>query len=494
MNRFTKRYSDLIYYLLSENKWWSLAELSEKTGYSKSTIWRDLIFLESILPEDWSMEKNETLGIRLHKPENGTLERLLAQIREKNTYLHTLRLILLNDGVDISQISAEVHISRSGAYRHLEKLQDVVNEAGVKLTTSPFKLIGDERKIRRFIMQYFDFMSLESQHIKEPHNGAKVEAALVGLSKKYSMSFRIGALHRLSMALMISNLRISMGYYAAFPKELLKTYEGSKYFELSKEMVPFMAKCPTREIQLQEILFFSIYLMSEERPLKKSDSLLYIKKRMKTNRGFPFTSFLTRLSEYIGFNLSEDDIFVYYVFLTIKRINFETEFETETVRNSMLQYLPYFESNSIFQSIEVVATESFSSVPLKIKKLDVLEIFSLLQAAILRKWNRHNIRTALVSRTYDEKDYIREVLKHHFGHSLAISSVDPSAIELIYNYEEFDLIISTDIGRTEVMIEHIPTIKVSAFPTPLEIMEIKQFIEHQFFSQLGIERIDMAIW
>lgn len=494
MNRFTKRYSDIIFNLLSDNKWWSLAELSERTGYSKSTIWRDIVFLESILPEDWSVEKNETQGVRLHKPENGTLEKVLAQIREKNTYLHTLRIILLNDGVDISQISAEVHISRSGAYRHLEKLEDVVNEAGVTLTASPFKLIGDERKIRRFIMQYLDFMSFESQPKNEPYEGLKVESTLAELSKKYSISFRIGALHRLSMVLMISNLRISMGYYAAFPKALLKTYEGSKYFELSKEMVPYMAKCPTREIQLQEILFFSIYLMSEERPLNKSDSLLYIKKRMKTNIGFPVTTFLNHLSEYVGFNLSEDDAFLYYVFQTFKRINFETEFETETVSTSMLQYLPYFESNPIFQKIEIMATEDFSTVPLRIKKLDVLQIFSLLQAAILRKWNQFSIQIALVSRTYDEKDYIRQVLKHHFNHTLAISTVDPSAIELIYNYEEFDLIISTDVGYTPVMIEHIPTIKISAFPTSLELMEIKKFIEQRFFSSLGIERKDIPIW
>jgi biotin operon repressor len=494
MNRFTKRYSDIIFHLLSNHKWWSLAELSEKTGYSKSTIWRDIIFLESILPEDWSVEKNETQGVRLHKPENGTLERVLAQIREKNTYLLTLRLILLNDGVDISRISSEVHISRSGAYRHLEKLQDVVNEAGVTLTASPFKLVGDERKIRRFIMQYIDFMSIESQNLQGPDEGGKVETALAELSQKYSISFRIGALHRLSLVLKISKLRISMGYYVAFPKNLLKIYEGSMYFELSKEMVPFMAKCPTREIQLQEILFFSMYLMSEERPLNKSDYLQFINNRMTTIQGFPFTSFLNHLSEYVGFNLSGDDNFVYYLFQTTKRIHFETEFETETVRTSMLQYLPYYESNSIFKKIEVLATEDFSSLPLKIKKLDVLEIYSLLQAAILRKWNQFTIQIALVSRTYDEKDYIREVLKFQFGSKLGISTVDPSTLELILNYEEFDLLISTDVGNTAVMIDHIPTIKVSAFPTPLELMEIKHFIEHQFFRNLGITPNDMAIW
>ncbi|MBR8645698.1 helix-turn-helix domain-containing protein [[Brevibacterium] frigoritolerans] len=45
MNRFYKRYSDLIFHLLNNNKWISIAELSEKTEYSRSTIWRDLEIL-----------------------------------------------------------------------------------------------------------------------------------------------------------------------------------------------------------------------------------------------------------------------------------------------------------------------------------------------------------------------------------------------------------------------------------------------------------------
>ncbi|WP_375794265.1 HTH domain-containing protein, partial [Peribacillus frigoritolerans] len=58
MNRFYKRYSDLIFHLLNSNKWIIIAELSEKTKYSRSTIWRDLEILESILPDGWILDKN----------------------------------------------------------------------------------------------------------------------------------------------------------------------------------------------------------------------------------------------------------------------------------------------------------------------------------------------------------------------------------------------------------------------------------------------------
>lgn len=489
MHRFYKRYSDLIFHLLNDNRWSSVAEISKKTEYSKSTIGRDLEFLESIFPEGWVLEKSETLGVRLIKPENGTLESLLTQIREKNSYLHTLKLILLNDGVDIPQICQEVHISRSTAYRYLEKLQEVVNEAGVTLTATPFKVIGDEKKIRRFIMQYLDFMSVDNNAIKESVDGIEFQADLLKLSKKYSISYKTGALKRLTLILAISNFRVYMGHYISLPKNLIKSYEESKYFEISKELVKYMAKCPSRDIQLQEILFLAIYIMSEELQLNKTQFTKYVRQRMESKKGLPLVKFLERISNYIGFNLSQDDNFLFNLAQTLKRIQIETEFETEIARDSMLQFLPYFETNQIFQVIEKNAIESFSSVPLTIKKLDVLEIFTLLQSAVLRKWNQHSIQVALICRTYNEKDYIREVLNYHYGKKVAISTLDPSSVDLLYKYEDFDLVITTDAAdNTDMLVEHIPTIKVSSYPSPLELINIKQFIEQHFYSNLGIEQ------
>ncbi|WP_349730547.1 BglG family transcription antiterminator [Peribacillus frigoritolerans] len=485
MNRFYKRYSDVVFHLFKDNKWSNLTELSDKTGYSKSTIRRDLKFLETLIPEGWGFEKSESLGICLIKPENGTLESLLVQIREKNSYFHILKLILLNDGVDISQISQEVHISRSTAYRHLEKLQEVVREAGVDLSASPFKLVGDEKKIRRFIMRNLDFATLETYPDKDSLDEKEFQTTLLQLFSKHSMSFRTGALHRLTMILYISNLRVSMGYFVSYPKSVLINYEGSKYFEFSKELGHYMERCPTRDIQIQEIFYLAIYLMSEEKPLNRSQHLRYLRNRMKSKREFPLTQFLDFLSEYVCFNLSQDDIFLFHLYQTLKRISLETEFEIETVRNSMFQYLPYFEYNPIFQTIEELATKSFLTVPLKIKKLDVLEIFSLLQAAILRNKNQHTIIVALVCRTHTEKDYIREVLKYHYGNQVRISTFDPSSRELIYKYEEIDLIISTE--EDTGVFQKIPVIKVSSFPTPSELMQIKQFFEDHFFDQFSMD-------
>lgn len=489
MNRFYKRYSDLIFHLLSENKWISLAQLAERTGFSKSTIWRDLEFLETILPENWKLEKHETFGVMLRKPESGTLESILREIRDKNTYFHTLKLILLSDGIDISQISNEVHVSRSTAYRHIEKLQEVLKESQLTLTSSPFKVVGDERNIRRFIMQYLDLMSFKPDAEKDWLHSGDFQSALMELTSSYSMTLRTGAIQRLKMILYISNLRMSMGYFVSFPKTLVDAYKESKFFLAAKELVQYMAKAKitSRETQLQEILFFAIYLMSEERPTNRSQHLRYLRRRRIGEREHPFSVYLENLSNIAGFNLTDDDIFLFHIYQTFKRIYLEKELNTETLHSSMMQYLPYYETNPLFKTIEDLGVKTFSKVPLIFKKLDVLEIFTLLQAAILRRRNRHVIQAALVCRTYYEKDYIREVLNYHFGKQLSISTLDSSSIDLISEYEEFDLVISTDFDHSSKLIGDLPAINVSAFPTGSELMEIKQYIHDHFLKQMDLD-------
>ncbi|PFJ08828.1 hypothetical protein COD67_22595 [Bacillus cereus] len=488
MNRFGKRYSDLIFHLFYAEKWSSLAELSEKTKFSKSTIYRDLEFLETIFPEGWGFEKQEGSKIRLLKPENGTLENLMGKIREEDPYFHILNLVLMNNGVTISQISQELHISRSTVYRHLEKLKDVIQQAGVTLSASPFKIEGEEKKIRRLMIQLLEFMAFEPRTVRNNNDAMEFQSTLMQLSEEYSIPLRIGAMQRLTMIMYISNLRTSNGHFVSFPQGVLTNFKGTSYFHFSERLKHYMNRYSSRDLQLQEILYFCMYLVSEERPLNRSQHLRNLRSKIKNEKAHPFTKFLNWISEYVGFNLLQDDDFLFCLYKLLKRITLETEFEVGTGRNSILIYLPYFESNPFFQVVEEMAKKHLNEV-FTLKKNDVLELFSIIQAAILRKRNQLTIQVALICSTYIERDYIREILKYHYGQQLIILALDVTSIDLIYKNEEFDLLIMTNINNQSVMkLKHIPTIKVSSFPAPSELMKINQFIEQHFFAQLGIDQ------
>ncbi|WP_170971674.1 hypothetical protein, partial [Peribacillus simplex] len=119
------------------------------------------------------------------------------------------------------------------------------------------------------------------------------------------------------------------------------------------------------------------------------------------------------------------------------------------------------------------------------ENIEILEIFMLVQASILRKQNQMVIETALICRSYVEKDYIREVLKHHFGNKLNIYVMDFPDIDSLFRKNGFDILITTDLGQL-INIEHIPVYKVSSFPTPSELKEIKMFTRKNFIDRYGL--------
>ncbi len=485
MNRFNNRYSELMYHLFYEDNWCSLNELSKKTGYSKSTLWRDLMHTGSTLPPEWKIERNEVQGVRLIKPKNGTIEELWFHLKSENTYFQTLELILFNKGVTIKNITQHVHVSRSTVYRQLEKIEEVVKSAGVRLTNSPYKIVGDEKKIRRFIMQYVEYMSGDLNDFITTFDLKEFQETVLTLLKEYKTSFHMGAIQRLAIILHISNIRISHNCFVTIPKAVIEENEKSKAFEIAKELFPFMEKAPVREKQIQEIFFFSLYLMSEEMSLNRTQELRYIRSRLNSESGKPLSDFLGNLSREIGLDVSQDDIFMYEFAQTLRGINFDLKLKTDTRINNILQFVPYFKENPLFSIIEKIGMNLLGEFSVSFESIEILEIFMLVQASILRKKNQMVIETALVCRSYVEKDYIREVLKHHFGNQLNIYVMDFSDIDSLFRKNVFDLLITTDLGQL-INIEHIPIYKVSSFPTPSELKEIKMFTRKNFIDRYGL--------
>ncbi|CAH0194561.1 Capsule synthesis positive regulator AcpB [Peribacillus sp. Bi96] len=485
MNRFNDRYSNLLYYLFYEDNWCSLNELSKKTGFSKSTLWRDIFHMSSNLPPEWKIEKNEVQGVRLLKPKNGTLEELWFHLKSENTYFQTLDLILFNNGVTIKYMTQRVHVSRSTVYRQLEKIEEVVQSAGVQLSKSPYKIVGDEKKIRRFIMQYVEYMSVNLNDFITSFDLKEFQDTLLELLKEHATSLHMGAIQRLAIILHISNIRISHNCFVSFSKTVYIENEKSKAYEISKQLFKFMKKCSSREKQIHEILFLSLYLISEEMSLNRTQELRHIRSRLNSDSGKPLSHFLITLSKKIGLDVSQDDIFMYEFAQTLRGISFDLQLKTDTRINSILQFVPYFEKNPLFAIIEEIANNISNEFTISFENIEILEIFMLVQASILRKKNQMVIETALVCRSYVEKDYIREVLKHHFGNQLNIYVMDLSDIDSLFRKNGFDILITTDLGQL-INIEHIPIYKVSSFPTPSELKEIKMFTRKNFIDRYGL--------
>lgn len=63
--------------------------------------------------------------------------------------------------------------------------------------------------------------------------------------------------------------------------------------------------------------------------------------------------------------------------------------------------------------------------------------------------------------------------------------LDFSDIDSLFRKNGFDILITTDLGQL-INIEHIPVYKVSSFPTPSELKEIKMFTRKNFIDRYGL--------
>lgn len=105
-------------------------------------------------------------------------------------------------------------------------------------------------------MQYVEYMSGNLNDFITSFNLKDFQDTLLELLKEHTTSLHMGAIQRLAIILHISNIRITHNCFVTFPKVVIDENEKSKAFDISKKLFKFMVKCPNREKQIREILFF----------------------------------------------------------------------------------------------------------------------------------------------------------------------------------------------------------------------------------------------
>lgn len=302
MHRINNAYAKLWDYLFSQNKFVTLDEIAKEIGASKSTVWRHLAFLEYTLSDVWIIEKDELKGVFLHKPQGGTLEDLWGELRKYNTHFQILRLIFLNNGATQSQISEKLHISYTSVHRKINQIRQVAERAGIELSSKPYELVGDEKKVRSFYMRFWELTdndtrsTINSTYFIEK---IKFQEDLKQLLSEHSIGLHTGAFRRLITVLKISNIRIIQGNYVAFPSKVIDSLKETKYFKIADKLFQcqYIEPCSNRENKMQEILFVALHLMKEEVSLDRSKELYFFKSRLKRGEEELLSSLIKHFSE-----------------------------------------------------------------------------------------------------------------------------------------------------------------------------------------------------
>lgn len=329
MDGLNIRYKKILNYLFSNRRWVSLLEISQKCGISKSTVTRDLDFLQDTLSGEWNLKKDEQHRVFLQKSQNGTLESLWKELRKHELHFQILHSILFDDFVTVPRLISKFNISRSTVYRQLETLQKVVKKSELQLTTSPFKVIGNEKEIRTLFLKFWE---LADDNIRsEMFDSIDIrlidfEIYLKKTLEEYSVELYPGAIQRLLIIIQISEIRMSQGEFIILNYIDIESVKETKCYELASKLFKYLYQEHFQKHEIQEILYITLYLISEEKTNVFLQDSTYFEDELKMKIDSLFNDLTIYFSSQVGFNLREDNKFFFNIYHVSKRILISKQF------------------------------------------------------------------------------------------------------------------------------------------------------------------------
>lgn len=148
------RMVELVDFLYPQHDWLTIKEIADHFGCSERTIKKDLALIRNESQEIYTESSSE--GIRLHVAENHGIESFYRQIFA-NDYVYTLlEYLLIHGETTIEKLSEDLFISVPTLYRLTHQANETLSRNfEVKIQTSPFSLVGNEKTIRFIIAQYY---------------------------------------------------------------------------------------------------------------------------------------------------------------------------------------------------------------------------------------------------------------------------------------------------------------------------------------------------
>ncbi|MGQ4671983.1 helix-turn-helix domain-containing protein (plasmid) [Bacillus toyonensis] len=148
-----QRQYHILKHLLQEFRWFSMKELAFKLNCSTKTINRDLLYLQKMLPNNWSIRFHKTKGAKLYKPLNASNNEINL-LYWKHTLLFKTLNVLLDTNVTSNSILAEkLYIQNKKVPNLLNEVTYHLQQYNIMLKKSPLRLSGNNVDI---LLMYYD--------------------------------------------------------------------------------------------------------------------------------------------------------------------------------------------------------------------------------------------------------------------------------------------------------------------------------------------------
>ncbi|MCA9764873.1 MAG: helix-turn-helix domain-containing protein [Carnobacterium sp.] len=194
----------------------TLSFLSEKLNCAERTLKNDINYLKRCFGDDFLKTSNR--GIQLQLPKNKGIEVFYEYALRDSFSFSLLEHIFKNDTLSTIELAQLVDTSISTVTRSIQRINDTLKPYTIEITSSPYKIVGDESNIRLFFFYYFSERYSHSVWPYEKINESIFDQLILYFATHNQLALDYNEFIKLKKWLAISLIRTQKKHYISIER------------------------------------------------------------------------------------------------------------------------------------------------------------------------------------------------------------------------------------------------------------------------------------
>lgn len=401
------------------------------------------------------------------------------------------RLLFEQEASYVDDLASELFVSRSTLSKDLAEIKKSLEPYQIKLESKCHRgiyLVGNEKNIRRFIIEYFFkdrlqgnlFAFSEYSNLLEGVMVDEIVLSVLEECRKAKLKLSDLAIYNLVLHLGLAIKRIQNGFVMDLQTPLELGPSLLEYQTAVKILERLEAKMHLKFAD-KEAEFVALHLKSEQ----GTAQILQQTKLTKNEIEIQLIQVLQVLDQELELELAQDQILLDGLMLHFIPLLARLQ-QCESLENPLL-----VEIKPKHPEILALTIKYFSQMPLFEQYHMTEDEWAYLAlhviAALERHYNAQKARVLVICATgQGSAQMIKNRLEHEFGAKLNIQSVISYYEFAKYDLRNIDLVISAlNLGN---MVFNIPVVQVSVFLSEEDIRHINYFLEKQKLRFFQVEK------
>ncbi|EUJ36718.1 helix-turn-helix domain-containing protein [Brochothrix campestris] len=140
--------------LVKTDGWIILSEIAKMIGCSDRILKSDVYEINQKFTP-FMIETSTKRGLRINYPSHYSIDFVYTVTLNESTGFNMLELLFFNSELTKTTIQTELDISESTLKRAVKKINSVLQEHHVAISTNPYQLVGDEKAVRNLMTHFF---------------------------------------------------------------------------------------------------------------------------------------------------------------------------------------------------------------------------------------------------------------------------------------------------------------------------------------------------